>query len=116
MKKHYKSYIVLFAIMNLAYSQSVQPAYLSSDSLRHNLSWKIEGIKDSEVSSVSIDPVTIEIEFNTEEKLSHSRFTKYYNLGNLYRVNYSPLTKKAGNSAYTLDLFPFTSLFQAIAD
>lgn len=96
MKKHYKSYIVLFAIMNLAYSQSVQPAYLSSDSLRHNLSWKIEGIKDSEVSSVSIDPVTIEIEFNTEEKLSHSRFTKYYNLGNLYRVNYSPLTKKSG--------------------
>ena len=47
--------------MNLAYSQSVQPAYLSSDSPRHNLSWKIEGIKDSEVSSVSIDPVTIEL-------------------------------------------------------
>ena len=95
MKKHFKIYAVLFTIANLA-SQSVQPAFLSSDSLRHNLRWKIEGLKDSEVSSVSIDPVTIEIKFNTKEKLSHSRFTKYYNLGNLYRVNYSPLSKKSG--------------------
>ena len=96
MKKHFKSYAILFTIANLAYSQSVQPAFLSSDSLRHNLRWKIEVLDDSEVSSVSIDPVTIEIKFNTKEKLSHSRFTKYYNLGNLYRVNYSPLSKKSG--------------------
>ena len=61
MKKHFKSYAILFTIANLAYSQSVQPAFLSSDSLRHNLRWKIEGLEDSEVSSVSIDPVGLSL-------------------------------------------------------
>ena len=96
MIKHIKVYAFLFISIKIAFSQSIQPATLFSDSSKHSLEWKIDDIEKSEISSISIDPVTIEIEFKTKEKLTHSRFTKYYNLGNMYRINYAPLSKKSG--------------------
>ena len=69
MIKHIKVYAFLFISIKIAFSQSIQPATLFSDSSKHSLEWKIDGIEKSEISSISIDPVTIEVEFKTKEKL-----------------------------------------------
>ena len=111
MVKKYTIIIYAFLFVGIK-AQTIAPAIIKTDSLDQLFSWEIIGLKKSEISNISIDPARIKIDIETKKELIHNRFTKYYELENLYKINYQPLSKKKGFFELFFRSFPKYELAQ----
>ena len=105
--------LVIYAFSKIiASAQLVGPAHISKDSLNHILEWDIEGLRKNKISSISIDPAQIKISIDSKKNLTHERFSKIYDLENLYKINYIPISKKKGEIELFFRTFPEYEIIQ----
>ena len=97
--------------MTISFGQDMDlPAY-SSDQSKVTVAWKVQDIIIAEIGELSVTPPKISIFIKSDSKLGFKRFTENFNLENLYRYTYQPLSDKEGLFTLFFRRFPVYELF-----
>ena len=72
---------------------------------------KINELKSADIAEVSVTPPKISIAIKSKSKLEIERFNENFNVDNLYRYTYQPVSKKAGLLTLFFRKFPEYDLF-----
>tara|TARA_B000000565_G_C23782235_1_gene376397 strand:+ start:1010 stop:2587 length:1578 start_codon:yes stop_codon:yes gene_type:complete len=102
-------YIVI--LMTISFGQDMDLPVYSSDQSKATVAWKVQNIIIAEIGELSVTPPKISIFIKSDSKLGFKRFTENFNLENLYRYTYQPLSNKEGLFTLFFRRFPVYELF-----
>ena len=100
--------VVLIAAMP---AQEMDLPTFSVDESQATIEWKINELKSAEIAEASVTPPKISIAIKSKSKLEIERFNENFNVDNLYRYTYQPVSKKAGLLTLFFRKFPEYDLF-----
>ena len=98
-------------LMTISFGQDMDLPTYSSDQSKATVAWKVEDIIIAEIGELSVTPPKISIFIKSDSKLGFKRFTENFNLENLYRYTYQPLSDKEGLFTLFFRRFPVYELF-----
>ena len=84
--------VVLIAAMA---AQEMDLPTFSVDESQATIEWKINELKSAEIAEASVTPPKISIAIKSKSKLEIERFNENFNVVNLYRYTYQPVSKKS---------------------
>ena len=97
--------------MTISFGQDMDLPVYSSDQSKATVAWKVQDIIIAEIGELSVTPPKISIFIKSDSKLGFKRFTENFNLENLYRYTYQPLSNKEGLFTLFFRRFPVYELF-----
>ena len=98
-------------LMTISFGQDMDLPTYSSDQSKATVAWKVQDIIIAEIGELSVTPPKISIFIKSDSKLGFKRFTENFNLENLYRYTYQPLSDKEGLFTLFFRRFPVYELF-----
>ena len=98
-------------LMTISFGQDMDLPSYSSNQSKATVAWKIQDINIAEIGELSVTPPKISIFIKSDSKLGFKRFTENFNLENLYRYTYQPLSDKEGLFTLFFRRFPVYELF-----
>ena len=91
--------------------QDIDLPSFSLDESQATIEWTINELKSAEITKVSVTPPKISIAIKSNSKLEIERFNENFNVDNLYRYTYKPVSKKEGLFTLFFRKFPVHELF-----
>ena len=92
-------------------AQEMDLPTFSIDESQATIEWKINELKSAEITEASVTPPKISIAIKSKSKLEIERFNENFNVDNLYRYAYQPVSKKEGIFTLFFRKFPEYDLF-----
>ena len=111
MRNLQKVFSISVLLITAMLAQEMDLPTFSIDESQATIEWKINELKSAEITEASVTPPKISIAIKSKSKLEIERFNENFNVDNLYRYAYQPVSKKEGIFTLFFRKFPEYDLF-----